>query len=394
MKTLKDIDIEGKRVLVRVDFNVPLDKDGNITDDTRIRGVLPTLSYLLEKKSVLIIASHLGRPKGNAVPEFSLSPVAGRLSKLLGKEVKMASDCVGPDVKKSVSEIEPGDVILLENLRFHSEEQENDDLFAKELASLCDVFINDAFAVSHRVNASVGAITKYVSEAGAGFLLKRELDYFKNAMTDPKRPLIAIVGGAKVSTKLAAVNNMIQHVNKLIIGGAMANTFIKSAGFEVGKSMIESGRVEEAASIMKKAAEEGVKLYTPVDVAVANKIGPDEKIRYVPVQEIPENKMALDIGPASTVLFDEVLYDAGTIVWNGPMGVFETEPFSHGTINMVKSVANSDALSIIGGGDTNAAVHMAGESDRISFISTGGGAFLTLLEGKTLPGVAALDATG
>ena len=390
MKTIKDINISGKRVLFRVDFNVPLDELQNITDDSRIRAVLPTLEYALDHNAKLIIASHMGRPKG-VVPAQSLTPVAKRLGRLLKEDVVMAKDCVGSEVKELVNKMKTGNVVLLENLRFHPEEQKNDDTFAKALAELCDVYINDAFAVCHRTNASVVAITKFAPLAGAGFLLQRELNYFEKAMADPKRPLIAIVGGEKVSSKIGTLENMLHHVDKLIIGGAMANTFLKSYGHDVGKSKVEMDLIEVAASVMRKAAERGIKFYLPVDAVVASHFDEKAEIKIVPIQEIPQDWMALDIGPATSLLYSQVLYDAKTIIWNGPMGVFEMDAFSRGTFAMARSVANSYALSIVGGGDTDVAIHKSGETDRITYISTGGGAFLSLLEGKTLPAVAALD---
>ena len=390
MKTIKDINISGKRVLFRVDFNVPLDELQNITDDSRIRAVLPTLEYALDHNAKLIIASHMGRPKG-VVPALSLTPVAKRLGRLLKEEVVMAKDCVGSEVKELVNKMKTGNVVLLENLRFHPEEQKNDDTFAKALAELCDVYINDAFAVSHRTNASVVAITKFAPLAGAGFLLQRELNYFEKAMADPQRPLVAIVGGEKVSSKIGTLENMLHHVDKLIIGGAMANTFLKSYGHDVGKSRVEMDLIEVAASVMRKAAEKGIKFYLPVDAVVASHFDEKAEIKIVPIQEIPQDWMALDIGPATSLLYSQVLYDGKTIIWNGPMGVFEMDAFSRGTFAMARSVANSYALSIVGGGDTDVAIHKSGETDRITYISTGGGAFLSLLEGKTLPAVDALD---
>ena len=390
MKTIKDIDISGKRVLFRVDVNVPLDEHQNITDDSRIRAVLPTLEYALDHNAKLIIASHMGRPKG-VVPALSLTPVAKRLGRLLKEDVVMAKDCVGSEVKELVNKMQTGNVVLLENLRFHPEEQKNDDTFAKALAELCDVYINDAFAVSHRINASVVAITKFAPLAGAGFLLQRELNYFEKAMADPQRPLVAIVGGEKVSSKIGTLENMLHHVDKLIIGGAMANTFLKSYGHDVGKSRVEMDLIEVAASVMRKAAEKGIKFYLPVDAVVASHFDEKAEIKIVPIQEIPQDWMALDIGPATSLLYSQVLYDAKTIIWNGPMGVFEMDAFSRGTFAMARSVANSYALSIVGGGDTDVAIHKSGETDRITYISTGGGAFLSLLEGKTLPAVDALD---
>jgi phosphoglycerate kinase len=391
MKTIKEISVSGKRVFIRVDFNVPLDEYQNITDDSRIRAVLPTLKYALDNRAKLIIASHLGRPKGKVVPEFSLSPVAKRLGRLLEKEVRMAPDCIGADIKTMVSGMTEGDVLLLENLRFHPGEEKNDDEFAKELAAICDIYVNDAFAVSHRKNASVVAITKFVPVSVAGFLLQKEIDYFQRAMADPQRPLVAIVGGSKVSSKIGALENMLQHVDKFVIGGAMANTFLKSRGYGMGTSSIEEDLIDVARSVMQKAEEKGIKFYLPVDAVAASSFDSKAEVKIVPVQEIPSSWMALDIGPATSLLFSEVLHDAKTIVWNGPLGVFEMDAFSRGTIAMAHSVANSYALSIVGGGDTDAAIHKAGESDRITYISTGGGAFLCLLEGKTLPAVAALD---
>lgn len=392
MKTIKDLDIAGKKVFFRVDFNVPLDEHQNITDDARIRAVLPTLQYALDHQAKLIVGSHMGRPGGKAVPELSLAPVAKRLGRLLGKEVIMTKDCVGSETSELLSKMKQGDVVLLENLRYHPEEQNNDDTFAKKLVELCDVYINDAFAVSHRINASVVAITKYAPVCAAGFLLQKELDYFKQAMANPMRPLVAIVGGSKVSDKLGALENMLEHVDKFLIGGAMANTFLKCSGHNVGKSRVEEDLKEVACAVMKMAAEKGIKFYLPIDAVVASRFDPKAEIKIVPVQEIPNDWMVMDIGPATSLLYSEALYDAKTIVWNGPLGVFEMDAFSRGTIAMVHSVANSYALSIVGGGDTDVALHKTGEMDRITYVSTGGGAFLTLLEGKTLPAVAALDA--
>ena len=346
----------------------------------------------MDHNAKLIIASHMGRPGGKVVPELSLSPVAKRLGRFLKKEIIMAKDCIGSEIRDLVNKMKRGDVVLLENLRFHPEEEKNDDVFAKALAELCDVYINDAFAVSHRVNASVVAITKFAPISGAGFLLQRELNYFKKAMADPQHPVVAIVGGAKVSSKIGALENMLHHVDKIIIGGAMANTFLKSTGYDLGKSKVETDLIEVAASIMRKAAERGIKFYLPVDVVAASHFDAGAEIKIVPIHEIPQNWMALDIGPATSLLYSQALYDAKTIIWNGPMGVFEMDAFSRGTFAMAHSVANSYALSIVGGGDTDVAIHKSGETDRITYISTGGGAFIALLEGKTLPAVAALDA--
>jgi phosphoglycerate kinase len=391
VRSIKDIEVSGKKVLMRVDFNVPFDENGNITDDIRIREVLPTLRYVLEKGGILILMSHLGRPKGKKNPEFTLSPVAAYLDAIFKGRVKMAPDCIGPEVKKMVDALQPGDILLLENLRFYPGEEKNDDAFAKELASLCDIYVNNAFAVSHRAHASVSAITKYAPQSVAGFLLITELEYFHAAMENPRRPLVAVVGGAKVSSKLGALKNMLNRVDKLIIGGAMANTFLKSQGFAVGKSLVEEELVPEAAEILQQAVQKGVTVYLPVDVVVAAQIDAKAESKIVPIQEIPSDWIALDIGPASSRLFAEALDDAKTIVWNGPMGMFEMDAFSQGTVSMVYSIASAHALTIVGGGDTDVAVHSTGQADRFSYISTGGGAFLYLMEGKILPGVAALD---
>ena len=392
MKSIKEIDITKKSVFIRVDFNVPLDDHQNITDDSRIRAVLPTLKYALDHHSKIIVASHMGRPEGKVVPELSLAPVAKRLGRFLEKDVIMANDCVGPETRDLVGDMKIGEVVLLENLRFHQGEQDNDDSFSRELAELCDVYINDAFAVTHRKNASVVGITKFVPVCGAGFLLLDEINYFKKAMTDPQRPLVAIVGGAKVSSKIKALENMLNIVDKFIIGGAMANTFLQSNGHDMKKSKVEMDLIDVAGTIIRKAADNGIKFYLPVDVVAADRFDPRATIRIVPVQEMPYEWIALDIGPATSLLYSEVLYDAKTIVWNGPLGVFEMDAFSQGTLGMVHSIASSYALSIVGGGDTDVAIHRSGEADRITYISTGGGAFLALLEGKTLPAVAALEA--
>lgn len=391
MHSIKDIEISGKKVLVRVDVNVPMDDFQNITDDTRIREVLPTLRYVLDHDGILIICAHMDRPKGKVDPKYSLAPVAKRLGRYLEIDVGLAPDCIGSEVRRMVDALKPRDVLLLENLRFHEGEQENDDEFAKELAALCDVYINDAFAVCHREHASVSAITRHVKERAAGFLLLNELKYFHEAMENPRRPLVALIGGAKVSSKMRALNNMLGKVNKFLIGGAMANTFLKSLGFGIGKSKVEDELVEEAGNIMRTAIKQGIKFYLPVDAVVAPEVDPKAECKIVPIQEIPEQWMALDIGPATSRLFEEALYDARTIIWNGPMGIFEIDAFSRGTVSMVHQVANSYALTIVGGGDTDVAIHSTGQSDRFTYISTGGGAFLQLMEGKPLPGVTVLD---
>jgi len=392
MKTITDIDVSGKRVLCRVDFNVPLDDDCRITDDARIRAALPTLRHVMENGGKLIVASHLGRPKGERVEKFSLGPVARRLEELLEVKVAMAPDCVGSEVRSLIDAMTPGQVVLLENLRFHGAEAANDQAFGRELARLCDIYVNDAFAVCHRENASVVAVVPNAPMSAAGLLLKRELEYFEKAMARPRRPLAAVVGGAKVSSKLAALTNMLQHVDKVIIGGAMANTFLKARGMAVGTSKIEEDLIDAAADMMKQAQEKGIRFYLPVDAVVADAFDAGAATRIVPVQEIPEGWMMLDIGPATSLVYGQALQDAETIVWNGPMGVFEMQPFSAGTMSLAGSIAGSKGLTIVGGGDTDAALHMAGKTDQVSYISTGGGAFLALLEGKTLPAVAALEA--
>jgi phosphoglycerate kinase len=391
MKTLRDIALTGKKVLVRVDFNVPMNEAGEITDDLRIKTVLPTLRYLLEQKARIILCTHMGRPKGQRVAQYSLAPVAAHLANLLGTPVPLAADCIGPEVDTAVRALKDGEILMLENLRFHPQEEKNDPEFSRQLAALADVYINDAFAVSHRAHASVDGVTKHVKEKAAGFLLQKELEYFHRSIDNPQRPLIAIVGGAKVSGKLEALQNMLQRVDKMIIGGAMANTFLKSQGYEVGASKVEDDLLTTAAELLRRAKEKGIKIYLPVDVIAADRFAPDAVCKQVTIQDIPKNWMALDIGPASVICFNEVLADAKTIVWNGPMGAFEMNAFARGTMALAHTVANSHALSVTGGGDSNAAITLSGEADNISYMSTGGGAFLELMEGKVLPGVKALD---
>jgi phosphoglycerate kinase len=392
VKNIRDIDIKEKKVLIRVDFNVPLDENRQITDDTRIRGALPTIRYALAENAKVIVCSHLGRPKGQRLDEFSLAPAAARMAQLLEKPVKLARDCVGEDVEAMAAAMQPGDVLMLENLRYHAEEQENDEGFSKKLASLADVFISDAFAVAHRAHASVVGITHHCDQCAAGFLLQKEMDFFKRSVSDPVRPLLAIIGGAKVSSKLTALENLIDKVDAMIIGGAMANTFLKSQGLDIGKSLVEEDLLDAARKIIKLSKEKGVELYLPVDCVVANEFAADAETKVVPVQAIPDDWMALDIGPASTTLFGEVLESTKTILWNGPMGAFEMDAYSCGTLALVQRVATSHSLSIVGGGDTNAAVHKAGWATEVSYMSTGGGAFLMLMEGKDLPGVTAIEA--
>ncbi|MDD2671195.1 MAG: phosphoglycerate kinase [Syntrophales bacterium] len=390
MKFIDDIDIKDKKILFRFDYNVPLDKENNITDDTRIRATLPTINYALDENCRVIIASHLGRPKGKYAEKFSLAPVAKRLSRLLGKEVKMAGDCIGPGVKKMIDDLNPGDILLLENLRFHTEEETNDNKFAQELAGFADVYVDDAFGNAHRNHASNVGITKFIGKCAAGFLMKKELNYFNKALENPARPLVAIIGGSKVSGKLETLLHLVKNVNKMIIGGAMAFTFLKAQGYEVGKSLIEENLVGKAREVMETAGKLGVKFYLPVDCVVAEDMNSEAETKIVPVQEINSKWMALDIGPATITVFTEALNNAKTIVWNGPMGVFEIDAFSRGTSALAHSVGRSYALSIVGGGDTDVAIEKAGERDNMSYISTGGGAFIKLLEGKDLPAVRAL----
>ncbi len=387
---INDIDIRGKRVFIRADFNVPLDNEGNIVEDTRIRAVLPTIDYALDENAKIILASHMGRPKGKYVKELSLKPVARRLKRLLKKEIIFVGDCIGPEVESVVSKMDEGDIVLLENLRFHIEEEKNEEGFSKKLASLCDVYINDAFAVAHRAHASVVGITEFTDVCAAGFLMKKELTYFSQAMDNPARPLVAIIGGAKVSSKLRALINLVKKVDKMIIGGGMAFTFLKAMGYNVGKSIVEDNLIDMAKEVMEEARKKGVKLYLPVDCVVADKFSEDANVMMVPVQEIPEDWIGMDIGMATTVLFRQVLQNAKTIIWNGPMGVFEMDAFSRGTYSMVEAVANSYALTIVGGGDTDVAVNKLGGLYKMSYVSTGGGAFIELLEGKTLPAIKAL----
>jgi len=394
MKYIDQIDIKDKRVFIRVDFNVPMNDKGNITDDTRIKAHLPTINYAIEKGAKVIVGSHLGRPKGKRSEAFSLKAAAKRLSELIKKDVLFLDDCIGEAVEKAVSQMKTSDVVLLENLRFHLGEEKNDPEFAKQLARLCDVYVDDAFAVSHRKAASNTAIVDFVDVCAAGFLLKDELAYFDKAMGNPVRPLVAIIGGAKVSDKIGVLEKLVEKVDKLIVGGGVAFTFLKALGYEIGNSICEENMLDLARGIMDKARARDVKFYLPVDCVVAEKASADAETKICTVQEIPKGWMGLDIGPASVSLFSSAIQNAKTILWNGPMGMFELDPFSRGTFAMVTYVANSHALTIIGGGDTDVAVHRAGESDKISYISTGGGAFLELLEGKPMPAIEALEASG
>jgi len=389
-KTVRDIDFKGKRVFVRVDYNVPMDKAGKITDDTRMRATLPTLNYLLDQGTSLVLAAHLGRPKGGPTPELSLAPVAASLSLLLGRKVKFAADCVGPVAETAAAALQPGEVLMLENLRFHPEEEKNDPVFAKGLSVLADIAVNDAFGVSHRAHASVEGITKFMPMV-AGFLMEKELDFLGRAVTNPERPYAAIIGGAKVSDKIGVIANLLTKVDVLLIGGGMANTFFAAQGYAVGKSLIEPDKIALAKELITQAKDLGVKLLLPTDVVVADKFAADAACRVTSVDTIGPEEMALDIGPATSVAFRAALDGAKTIVWNGPMGVFEMDAFAKGTEAVALAVANSDAVSIVGGGDSVAALEKIGLAGSITHISTGGGASLEFLEGKILPGVAALS---
>ncbi len=389
-KTLRDISVSGKRVLVRVDFNVPMDEQGNIIDDTRIKSSLPTIDYLIDAKAKIILMSHLGRPEGRD-PKYSLMPVAKRLSRYIQRDVKMAPDCVGEEVKRMVEELKEGEVLLLENLRFHEGETKGDEEFAKKLASLGEIYVGDAFGTCHRRHASVYLVPKILKPAVMGFLLEKEINYFSKAMIDPQRPVVAILGGAKVSTKLGIIKNLLKRVDKLFIGGAMSFTFIKAMGYDVGSSLVEEDLIETAKDILEISKKLEVKLYLPVDFVIGLDISDRTPTKIVPWQEIPNGWKGMDIGPVSINLVREIIGDAQTIIWNGPMGVFELDRFKDGTYEVAKMLASSSALTIAGGGDTDHAIHKAGVYNAIDFVSTGGGAFLELLEGNHLPCIEVID---
>ena len=389
MKFIDTQDISGKRLLVRVDYNIPL-KNGAIQDDNRIKASIPTLKLALEKNASLVVCSHLGKPKGEVRPELSLAPAAGRLSELLGMDVALAPDCVGPEALSMAGELKPGQVLMLENLRFHPGEEKNDPQFAKELAGMGDAYVNDAFGVSHRAHASVVGVPENLPLRMGGLLLKKEWEYLTRVL-DPKRPFVLISGGAKVSSKLGVLNNLMDKVDAMIIGGAMANTFIRSMGHEVGRSLVEEDLLEVSREIMRKAREKRVSFYVPVDFIVGHGVDSGEGAEVVPFQDIPEDKMALDIGPATCALFAEVLTKAATIVWNGPMGAFENRAFAQGSYNIADLMAGLPAETIVGGGDTDALIHKLDIAHKFSFISTGGGSFMEFLEGRVLPGFKALE---
>ena len=390
-QTLDDVVLRDKRVIIRADFNVPLDDSHQITDDTRIRSTLPTINRAIDDGARVILCSHLGRPNGKFDSRYSLAPVAKRLGRLMGKDILFAPDCIGPAVEALVAKMTPGDVLLLENLRFHQGEEENDDSFSKALAALGDVYINDAFGAAHRAHASTVGIAKFIPASAAGFLLKKEIEYLEGAVENPVRPFVAVLGGAKVSGKIGVIENLGKRVDKVIIGGGMAFTFLKAKGMEIGNSLVENDMLDFAKGIEEHALSRGVKFYLPVDCVVAASREPGAESKIVPVQEIPNGWYALDIGPASVKLFNEAVQNAKTILWNGPMGVFEIDAYARGTLAMAHAIADAYALTIVGGGETALAVHRAGESENMSFISTGGGAALELLEGKRLPGLTALS---
>jgi phosphoglycerate kinase len=388
--TVDRVELAGKRVFLRVDFNVPLE-DGRVAEDTRIRAALPTIELCLKAGAAVLLASHLGRPKGTPDPHYSLRPVAIKLQELLGRPVPLLPDCVGPEVEAAAAALKPGEVVLLENLRFHAEEEANDPGFARRLASLADVYVNDAFAAAHRAHASTEGIARILHPAAAGLLMARELEALGRIFESPERPFMAVLGGAKVSDKLSLVEHLLARVDAVLIGGGMAYTFLVALGHGVGRSLLEPDRVEAARAILGRARALGVRVRLPVDLVVAPSPDSVEGIRVASVREMPRDLMGLDIGPVTVAQFAATLASARTIVWNGPLGVFEKAPFSAGTLGTARAVASSAAFSVIGGGDTIAAVHQAGVAERIGYISTAGGAFLEFLEGRTLPGVAVLD---
>ncbi len=391
MKSVKDIHVDSKKVFVRVDYNVPMDQDLKITDDNRIVATLDLIQYLLDRNAKIILASHLGRPDGKRDEKFSLRPVCKRLSELLNREVLFAEDCIGAPVMEIVDSMTDGQILLLENLRFHNEEKKNDAGFSKQLAALCDVYVNNAFAVSHRDQASVTGIPRFAAQKAAGFLLEKEVQSYYDSVENPQKPLVAVIGGAKVSSKLEALENMLKFVDQLIIGGAMANTFLKSQGIDTRGSMIEEDLLETAADIVRKAREKGIVLMLPEDLVWADRFAADAQVKTSDSGEIPDDWMALDIGEKTAAIYADAIKGAGTIVWNGPMGVFEMEKFMPGTEIVAQAIAESNAFSIVGGGDTGLAAKKCKVTDKISYISTGGGAFLHLMEGKKLPGVVALE---
>lgn len=390
ISSLRDIAVRGKKVFVRTDFNVPLDENQKVTDDTKIISSLPTIEYLIENGAKVILASHLGRPKGQVKPEFSLRPVADRLGELLNKTVVLAEDCVGNKAQEAVKDMKEGDVVLLENVRFHEEETKNDPNFAKELSLLADLYVNDAFGTAHRAHASTAGITEYLP-AAAGFLIEKEINYMQKALENPERPLLAIIGGSKVSDKIQVLENLLNKVDTILIGGGMANTFFKALGYGMGTSLLEEDKLDVARSTMEKAKRAGVKFMLPVDLLMAKELNQGARQQLAPVDKVPEGWAAVDIGPRTAELYSAEIKKAKTIIWNGPMGIFEIDDFAKGTNTVARAVADADALTIVGGGQSVAAVRKLGLADRISHVSTGGGASLEFLEGKTLPGIKALE---
>ncbi len=390
-KTVKDVNVKGKKCFVRCDFNVPLDDNGKITDENRINGALPTIKYLLDNGAKVVLCSHLGRPKSGFEPKFSLKPVADRLAQLLPGKITLAADVIGDDAKAKVAELKDGQAVLLENVRFHKEEEKNDPEFAKELAKFADIFVNDAFGTAHRAHASTEGVSHFVKDSVAGFLIGKEIDIMGKALENPARPFVAILGGAKVSDKIGVINNLIEKVDMLIIGGAMAYTFIAAKGGKTGTSKLEADKVDLAKELLAKADKKGVKLLLPVDNIVTEAFAADAPCKTVESMKIPDGWMGLDIGAASQKLFADAVKSAGTVIWNGPMGVFEFDRFAGGTKAVAKALADSKAITIIGGGDSAAAVEQLGFADKMTHISTGGGASLEFLEGLELPGVACLS---
>jgi len=389
-KTLKDYNFKGKKALVRVDFNVPLEK-GNITDDTRIQAALPTIEYLIREGARVILISHLGRPKGKVVDELRLDPVAERLADLLGKEVSKVDDCIGDEVKEAVENLKDGDVLVLENTRFYPEEKNNDPQFSRKLASLADVFVSDAFGAAHRAHASTVGVTEFLPSV-AGFLMQRELNVLGEVMEAPEHPFVAIMGGAKVSDKIGVIRNLMDKIDYLLVGGGIANTFIRARGYETGKSLVEEDKLDLARELLDEAAEKGVEIVIPIDVVVADEFSNDANMKVVKIDEIPEDWESLDSGGPETIkLYSDIIKKAKTVIWNGPLGVFEFDKFAKGTNAIAQALAESNAKTIIGGGDSAAAIKKAGLEDKMTHISTGGGASLMFFEGKPLPGVEALD---
>jgi len=391
VKTIEDLDLTSKKVLVRCDLDVPMNKDGTIADDHRIKASVDTINYLREKNAKIIVAGHMGRPKGERVPALSLSPVADRLKKLLSTDLEFLSDCIGPEVENAVSNLKDGEIIVLENVRYHKGEEKNDTEFSKSLASLCDVYVNNAFATAHRAHASTVGITSFVKEKAAGFTLRDEVEYFNRSCSSPKRPLLAIFGGAKVSSKIKAIKNVGKIADSVLVGGAMANTFLRAQGYGIGSSLYEEELLETARETLEWFNSNDKQLLLPVDVVIASELKTGIETQVVAIDSIPDKMLALDVGPKSLELFKKAISSSHTNIWNGPMGVFEIPEFSNGTFGIVDALCESPALTVVGGGDTDLALHEKKAFDKMDFVSTGGGAFLTLLEGEALPALEALN---